>query len=158
MHHWRRTLTGAVLLLLLVGSAASAGVTVQAEGEEYVDSYNLGGLEITKSFCSGASEYHAADGLDRTGEWIEVEIAVPLTGYYQPLLGYQTAYEDSASVRLTVLDEESKLGHSPLSKGTDASTASMVPPSEWPDAVWRELARQGKLRDIGHGFYELGEQ
>jgi hypothetical protein len=60
-------------------------------------------------------------------------------------------------LKLTVLDEESKLGHSPLSKGTDASNPSMVPPREWPDAVWRELARQGKLRDVGHGFYELGE-
>ncbi len=105
MHHWRRTLTGAVLLLLLVGSAASAGVTVQAECEEYVDSYNLGGQEIFKSYCSGASEYHATDGLDISGEWIEVDIAVPLTGYYQPLLGYQTAFEDSASVRLTILDD-----------------------------------------------------
>jgi len=105
MHHWRRTLTGAILLLLLVAGPASAGVTVQAECEEYVDSYNLGGEEITKSFCSGASEYHAADGLDITGEWIEVEIAVPLTGYYQPLLGYQTAYEDSSAVRLTIQDD-----------------------------------------------------
>lgn len=61
-------------------------------------------------------------------------------------------------LKLTILDEESKLGHSPLSKGADASNPSMVPPHEWPEAVWRELARQGKLRDIGHGFYELGEQ
>ncbi len=106
MHHWRRTLTGAALLLLLVGTSASAGVTVQAECEDYVDSYNIGGGPIMKSFCSGASEFHAADGLDITGEWIEVEIAVPLTGYYQPLLGYQTAYEDSSGVRLTVVDDE----------------------------------------------------
>ncbi len=105
MYHWRRTLAGAALLLLLVGTAASAGVTVQAECEVYVDSYNIGGQEIMKSFCSGASEYHAADGLDISGEWIEVEIAVPFTGYYQPLLGYQVAWEDSAAVRLTIQDD-----------------------------------------------------
>jgi len=56
---------------------------------------------------------------------------------------------------LTVLDEESKLGHGPLSKGSDASVAAIVPPDEWPAAVWDELVSQGKLRYIGHGFYEL---
>lgn len=56
---------------------------------------------------------------------------------------------------LTVLDEESKLGHSPLSKGSDASIAAVIPPGEWPEAVWQELVRQGKLRYVGHGFYEL---
>ncbi len=56
---------------------------------------------------------------------------------------------------LTVLDEESKLGHSPLSKGAEASTARITPPTEYPDEVWQELVRQGKLRYVGHGFYEL---
>ena len=106
MHHLKWKSTGAALLLLLVASAASAGVTVQAECEQYVDEYNIGGLTIGKAFCSGASEYYAADGIDVTGEWIEVDIAVPLTGYYQPLLGYQVEFEDSAAVRLTVVDDE----------------------------------------------------
>ena len=56
---------------------------------------------------------------------------------------------------LTVLDEESRLGHSPLTKGSDASVAAVVPPDGWPESVWQELARQGKLRYIGNGFYEL---
>jgi hypothetical protein len=56
---------------------------------------------------------------------------------------------------LTVLDEQSKLGRSPLSKGDRGIVHAIVPPDEWPDSVWHELARQGKLRDIGHGFYEL---
>ena len=57
---------------------------------------------------------------------------------------------------LTVLDEESKLGRSPLSKGADSHVAAaIVPPNEWPGSVWEELVRQGKLRYIGHGFYEL---
>jgi len=58
---------------------------------------------------------------------------------------------------LTVLDEESKLGRGPLSKGAASGTPAITPPTEWPDAVWQELARQGKLRYIGHGFYELGK-
>ena len=60
-------------------------------------------------------------------------------------------------LKLTVLDEESKLGRSPLSKGSAGSTAAIVPPSEWPDAVWQELARQGKLHYVRDGFYELGK-
>ncbi len=56
---------------------------------------------------------------------------------------------------LTCLDEESKLGRGPLSKGSDSHLAAITPPVEWPDSVWQELVRQGKLRYIGHGFYEL---
>jgi hypothetical protein len=56
---------------------------------------------------------------------------------------------------LTVLDEESKLGYSPLTRGKDASVAAIRPPQEWPDALWQELVRQGRLRYIGHGFYEV---
>jgi hypothetical protein len=57
---------------------------------------------------------------------------------------------------LTVLDEQSKLGHSPLTKGADSGVpAALVPPKEWPESVWQELVRQGRLRYIGHGFYEL---
>ena len=60
---------------------------------------------------------------------------------------------------LTILDEESKLGRSPLSKGADSRVAAaIVPPSEWPDAVWQELVRQGKLRYVGHRLYELVKQ
>jgi hypothetical protein len=56
---------------------------------------------------------------------------------------------------VTRLDDESTLGRSPLSKGAGSSSMAISPPMEWPDEVWRELVRQGKLRDAGHGFYEL---
>lgn len=56
---------------------------------------------------------------------------------------------------LTVLDDESTLGRSPLTKGSAASTAAITPPIEWPAEVWQELVRQGKLHCIGHGLYEL---
>jgi hypothetical protein len=59
---------------------------------------------------------------------------------------------------LTRLDEESKLGRGPLSKGSGHSAAAITTPTEFPEAVWQELARQGKLRYIGHGFYELGKE
>ena len=60
---------------------------------------------------------------------------------------------------LTRLDEESKISsHSPLTKGADSRIAAIVPPIDWPESVWQELVRQGKLRYIGHGFYELTNQ
>ena len=59
---------------------------------------------------------------------------------------------------LTVLDDESTLGHGPLSKGSSGSVAAIVPPSEWPESVWQELVRQGKLRYYGRGFYELAKK
>jgi hypothetical protein len=60
---------------------------------------------------------------------------------------------------LTRLDEESQISsHSPLSKGTDSRVAAVIPPIEWPESVWRELVRQGRLRYIGHGLYELTKQ
>ena len=55
---------------------------------------------------------------------------------------------------LMVLDEESKLGRNPLTKGAKSGIAGIVPPGEWPEPVWQELVRQGKLRHVGHGFYE----
>ncbi len=59
---------------------------------------------------------------------------------------------------LTVLDEESKLGRSPLTKGHDESHAAITPPIEWPDEVWQELVRQRKLRYAGHGLYGLPKE
>ena len=59
---------------------------------------------------------------------------------------------------LTRLDDESKLGHSPLSKGSDPRLAAITPPLEWPEPVWKELVRQGRLRYLGQGFYELTDK
>jgi len=61
-------------------------------------------------------------------------------------------------VAVTRLDDDSTLGRSPLSKGASKGPLAISPPIEWPAQVWRELARQGKLRDVGGGFYELPKQ
>ena len=60
---------------------------------------------------------------------------------------------------LTRLDEESRIGgHSALTSGADPRMSAIVPPTEWPDCVWQELVRQGKLRYVGHGFYQQMNQ
>ena len=58
-------------------------------------------------------------------------------------------------LKLTRLDEESKLGRSPLSAGKRSQVVAIVPPNQFPLTVWAELVAQGKLKTAGRGFYEL---
>lgn len=61
-------------------------------------------------------------------------------------------------LKLTRLDDESRLtSRNPMSAGKKSEIAAILPPREFPREVWQELARQGKLRDTGRGFYELVE-
>jgi hypothetical protein len=57
-------------------------------------------------------------------------------------------------LKLTALDEDSSLGRGPFSGGARGVYA-IQPPNQFPREVWEELCRQGKLRDSGHGMYEL---
>lgn len=57
-------------------------------------------------------------------------------------------------LKLTALDEDSRLGKGPFSGGAQGVCA-IQPPNQYPDEVWAELCRQGKLRNSGHGLYEL---
>jgi hypothetical protein len=61
-------------------------------------------------------------------------------------------------LKLTRLDEESKLGGGPMSGGRDCGIVAIMPPNQFPQAVWDELVRQGKLKKAGGGTYELVEQ
>ena len=57
-------------------------------------------------------------------------------------------------LKLARLDDDSRLGHGPFSKGAQGLCA-ITPPNQYPREVWEELVRQGKLRSAGHGLYEL---
>jgi len=59
-------------------------------------------------------------------------------------------------LKLTQLDEESKLGGGPLSHNR-ARIVAITPPNQFAPAVWEELAKQGKLKKGGGGTYELVE-
>ncbi len=57
-------------------------------------------------------------------------------------------------LKLTRLDQESKLGaHKPMTGGKKTEGMGIIPPNQFPREVWRELARQGKIKDMGGGFY-----
>lgn len=62
-------------------------------------------------------------------------------------------------LKMANLDHDSRLGHGPTSSGgRGASIVAIVPPDNYPRAIWDELARLGKLRRAGQGMYELGDQ
>ncbi|MFN7020119.1 MAG: hypothetical protein ACK4WH_02165 [Phycisphaerales bacterium] len=58
-------------------------------------------------------------------------------------------------LKLTKLDQESRLGRSPLTGGKDVGNIAILPPSLYPKNYWEELERQGQIRNTGGGFYEL---
>jgi hypothetical protein len=58
-------------------------------------------------------------------------------------------------LKLTRLDDESRLGYGPMTKGGKSGVAAMAPPDQYPKLVWDELVKQGKLKYIGRGLYEL---
>ncbi len=58
-------------------------------------------------------------------------------------------------LKLTRLDDESRLGYGPMSGGGKSGVVAIKPPDQFPKAVWEELAKQGKLKHIGRGLYEL---
>jgi hypothetical protein len=60
-------------------------------------------------------------------------------------------------LKLTRLDDQSRIGVGPLSSGRQSGIVAITPPDQFPQSVWDELVRQGKLRRAGHGMYELVE-
>jgi hypothetical protein len=60
-------------------------------------------------------------------------------------------------LKLSRLDDESRLGYGALSSVSSSGIVAITPPNQFPQAVWEELASQGKLRKAGYGLYELVE-
>mgnify|MGYP001479781260 CR=1 FL=1 len=53
------------------------------------------------------------------------------------------------------LAEESKLGGRQLTGGRKSEIDAIMPPHEFPNEIWQALAREGKLKALGQGFYAL---
>jgi hypothetical protein len=58
-------------------------------------------------------------------------------------------------LKLTKLDDESRLGNRAMTGGRQSQIVAILAPREYPPSVWEELAKQGKLKSAGSGFYEL---
>jgi hypothetical protein len=60
-------------------------------------------------------------------------------------------------LKMTRLDDESRLGYGPMSGGGKSGIVAISPPNQYPMSVWEELVRQGKLKLAGRGLFELVE-
>ena len=60
-------------------------------------------------------------------------------------------------LKLMRLDDDSRIGHGPMSGGGKEKIMSIQPPSGFGREVWEELAEKGFLKRDGQGFYELVE-
>jgi hypothetical protein len=58
-------------------------------------------------------------------------------------------------LKLTRLDEESSIAGGPTSSGRRSEIVAITPPNQFRQAIWDELVKQGKLKNAGHGTYEL---
>lgn len=59
-------------------------------------------------------------------------------------------------IKLMRLDQESHLGGGrPMSGGKKSDIDQIMPPSQFPREVWKELAARKLIRDHGQGFYSL---
>jgi hypothetical protein len=59
-------------------------------------------------------------------------------------------------LKVTRLDNESRLSGGPLT-GRASDIVAISPPNQFPQAVWDELVRQGKLKKMSGGTYGLAE-
>ena len=60
-------------------------------------------------------------------------------------------------LKLTQLDDQSRIGRGPMSGGHASAIVAITPPDQFRPAIWEELARQGKLKRAGNGTYALGQ-
>ncbi len=60
-------------------------------------------------------------------------------------------------LKLTRLDDESSLGGGPMSGGKSSSIVAIMPPNQYPKAVWEELVARGRLKYAGQGLYQPAE-
>jgi hypothetical protein len=58
-------------------------------------------------------------------------------------------------LKLARLDDESGLGHGPTSGGKSSGILAVMPPNQYPKAVWDKLVEQGRLKYTGQGLYQL---
>jgi len=60
-------------------------------------------------------------------------------------------------IKLMRLDEESRLGHDPMSKGERSTICGIAPPEQYGKELWDKLVELGRLRRDNHGLYEIVE-
>jgi len=57
-------------------------------------------------------------------------------------------------LKLMRLDDESRIGGASMSSGVESGIVAIRPPGKYPQEVWDELVRKGRLKKTGPGLYE----
>ncbi len=57
-------------------------------------------------------------------------------------------------LKLMRLDDESRIGGGSMSSGVQSGIVAIRPPNNYPEEVWEELVRKGRLKKAGPGLYE----
>lgn len=71
----------------------------------------------------------------------------------------KTAYKAfKKRLKLTQLVEDSKVSTRQMTGGSTSDIVAIQPPVDFPSEVWRELVKQGKLKQAGGGLLELVPQ
>jgi len=60
-------------------------------------------------------------------------------------------------LKMTRLDDESRLGGSSMSSGKESAIAFIEPPNQFPKETWDELAKQGRLAKSNSGLFGLND-
>lgn len=61
-------------------------------------------------------------------------------------------------LKLARLDDESRLGRNPMTKGGHSGICAVQGPEQYPPEVWQELVSKGKLKRVAPNLFELIEQ
>ena len=57
-------------------------------------------------------------------------------------------------LKLMRLDDESRIGGASMTSGVRSGIVAIKPPGKYPQEVWDELVRKGRLKEAGSGLYE----
>ena len=61
-------------------------------------------------------------------------------------------------IKLARLDDESRLGRNPMTKGGHSGIFAVHAPEQYPTEVWQHLVAKGKLKQAAPGLYQPVEQ
>ncbi len=136
-------------------SAAGAGATVP--GTAQAGSAQAGSAQAGSALAGSAQAASASPAVSTPTTGSPMAAAVSRAADAPPspeqLKAALKAFKKR--LKLTRLDEESKISNRALTGGKKSSVSAIQPPNDYPRVYWDALVKEGHLRYIGSGMYEL---
>lgn len=145
----------------LVGELRGRPNPSEAKADWDIAARLLGRMPVDASESQRVCAEHDVDGLDALVSHLENPEAARTAEPDAPAPEVSTDDMDRAMrafrkrLKLMKLSDESRLGNRYTTGGRKSEIDAIMPPNEFPDEVWKALARAGKLKDTGKGFYML---